>query len=340
MDTFTADPIDAVEATSDDSSLSDHEAQFVTNTPRSDEPIDAPLDEPEADTRDDKGRFRHRAQSQRASADDVPTINALTKELRTAEAELFKLKPDAASETPRMRALKRQIAAVKSELSESQPKPVETVREQPRTAAERPTYQPPASRPEPSEDEVGSKYATYAAFTKDQALWVWEQQDLQREAREQQRQAASRESEVIGTHVGRMSAFAEKTPDFGDVIGPLMARVLPPVLINAIVRDDKGPEYVYYLAQHPESVDDFELLTEGKPLTEALVATVQRRLKSEVQRSQAATTGSAAVARPAYIPPRPPNPVRTGPIRTGDDLPGDESSLAEHEKAFNQRRHR
>src|SRR5579864_954553 len=43
---------------------------------------------------------RHRAQSQKAGADDVPTIKALTKELREAEEQLAKVKPSTSADSP------------------------------------------------------------------------------------------------------------------------------------------------------------------------------------------------------------------------------------------------
>ncbi len=334
MDTITPDaPVESVPDVSDESSLSDHEAQFNGNTPRPDEPIDAPPDvAEETDGRDEKGRFRHRASSQRAGADDVPTINALTKELRAAEEELYKSKPDAANETPRIRSLKRQIAAVRAELGTGTPEPVKTVESRPEPA--RQSEPVTATRTKPIEDEIGTKYQTYADFTEDLADWKWEQREAAKVAKEQESRQADEYYSIINGYQARLRSFAERTPDFVAVTEELSRRVLPPALLQAVTRDDKAAEYVYHLAQHPELTDELYLQTHGKAPDADLVATVQRRLNAALQRSQAATTGSAAVARPAYIPPRPPNPVRTGPIRTGEDLPGDESSLADHEKAY------
>ncbi len=339
MDTVAADPIvDQTPVSSEEeSSLSQHEATYTNGADKS--PAGDTLDtdaaeEPDAaeKARDDNGRFRHRAASQRANADDVPAINALTKELRTAEAELFKLKPDAANETPRMRALKRQVAAVRAELAEHAPKPVSDLRApEPRQQLEAPA---PQTRTKPIEDEVGSKYATYADFVEDLADWKVEQREASRAQQAQEAQQSRDYSEMITGYQARMRSFADKTPDFVSTTEHLANMWLPAPMAQAIARDDKSAEFVYHLATHPDLVDDLFVATEGKPVSGPLVAYVQRRLSKALTDAQAASTGSAAVARPAYIPPRPPNPVRTGPIRTGDDLPGDESSLLDHEKAY------
>jgi hypothetical protein len=99
-----------------------------------------------------------------------------------------------------------------------------------------------------------------------------------------------------------------------------------------MLTDDRGPEYVYYLGQHQDVLDELVLLTEGKAVTDASVAVVQRRLKQSAQAAQ--STGSAAVMTPPYTPPKPPNPVRTGPIKAADELPDDTASIAEHAKHF------
>jgi hypothetical protein len=109
-------------------------------------------------------------------------------------------------------------------------------------------------------------------------------------------------------------------------------------MLQAITRDlVNGPASVYYLAQHQDDFNELVLLTDQKAVTEASVAAVQRRLKQLTSSTQAVTTGSAP-RTPSYVPPRPPNPVRTGPIRAGNELPGDDASLAEHERAYSRRR--
>jgi hypothetical protein len=147
--------------------------------------------------------------------------------------------------------------------------------------------------------------------------------------------------EVADKAIQNLNEFAKAQPDFQTVTADFISkRELPHVLLNAIIRSDKQGAFVYHLAQHPDLADELVFLTDGKALTDAHVATVQRRLDRELGQVPAAPTRSAVPAKATYTPPPPPNLVRTGPIKSEDELPGDDASLAEHEKAFSQRRHR
>lgn len=321
-------------------SLADHEAAFGPNgtgQPAKAEPVEDD-DEGETRARDEAGRFqKHRAASQKATADDVAEINALTKELRTKEAELLKVKPDAKAGSPRLLALKRQIRAIEADLADLQPK---ASNETPATRPQTPVVAAAGefTEPEPTFEQFSAEADPYAAYMRALARYDRKKEAFDAAQSEAQTQRETNRREAVEKWNQRVTAFAAQTPDFHAVTREFFDRELPNVLNAAIGLDDNGPQYVYYLAQHPDLADELFLQTATLPMTDASVAVVQRRLK---QHAKAATTGSAAVQTPSYSPPRPPNPVRTGPIRTtGDDLPGDESSLAEHERAFHEKRRR
>ncbi len=303
-------------------SIADHAAQFGVS------PRELANTGQFADKRDDGKR---KAASQRATPEDVAEINRLTRELRETEQRLADKDPDAAA-SPRIRTLKRQIAALKALETPAPAAKAET----PAPKAE-PTRTPAApvkaeTRAKPTEDEIGTKYQTYGEFVEDLADWKVEQRELAKQTEAQTREATEREQQLITTHQQRMTDFAGKTPDFHTVTASMMSQHLPGVLLAALVSDDKGPENVYYLAQHPDILDELILLTDGKDVTDASVAVVQRRVR---QYAQAATTGSAAVPpKPTFNPPRPPNPVRTGPTKTADEPPGDGASIADHKRYF------
>jgi hypothetical protein len=160
----------------------------------------------------------------------------------------------------------------------------------------------------------------------------WE--DQQRQATESQQ--ADEHARIGRWHV-KQTEFATKTPDYGTVAAEFFQREIGPTLVQAIVKDDNGPAFVYHLARHPELADELVLLTHGKPADDAFVAVVQRRLSKELQQAQAVSTGSAALPR-AYTPPRPPNPVRTGPVKTTDEPPGEAASISEHSKYYGPKR--
>lgn len=335
----TPDPvaIEPVPVSEESQSLADHEASFARlpngARPEPAAPEGETASEREERERDAQGRFRHRAQSQKASAEDVAEIGSLTKQLREKERELAAIDPDALSGSPRVLGLKRQIEALDVRLSKAKA-PAATA--QPAARSEEPLRQTVTLRAKPTEDEIGTKYATYGDYVEDLTDWKAEQRDATRAAASQASQQQAQHQAIVQAHNQRLAAFAKTTPDFETIVQPFIDGVKIPALLGAAVMlDDNGAQYVYHLAKHPALVDELYLLTDGKDVNESNVAIVQRRLK---EHAQAATTGSAATARPLFIPPKPPNPVRTGPIRTGDDLPGDESSLAAHEAAFSRRR--
>lgn len=333
-------------AAEDELSIADHERAFsraTSGAPQTASPSASDDEESEprgADGRDAAGRFaRHRAESQRATPEDVEQINALTKELRDLEGKLKTSKPDALTGSNRLRSLQQRIRGVKADLAElEKPASIPTA-----TGDTKATVEPRVERPAGAGELVEPKLEDFANEPDQYAAWMravakYDRQVEQREA-ERRQQASSQQAkqqQMVRRHVERAAQFAAKTPDFETTVTPFRQRPLPTLLTLALISDDNGPAYEYHLATHPDVLDELFLLTDGKSVTDASVAIVQRRLKQHVQ---AAVTGSAAVAAPP-IPPKPPNPVRTGQIRTGDELPGDDASLAEHERVFGPKRRR
>lgn len=112
------------------------------------------------------------------------------------------------------------------------------------------------TRPEPSEDEIGTKYATYSAFTKDQALWVWEQQQSQMDARirqgiETERTARQQLDHVAETHVKGRAAYA----DFDQVLqsGPGGQVQMPMDRLHAIYQLPNS-EHAQYVIMRDEAL--------------------------------------------------------------------------------------
>lgn len=105
------------------------------------------------------------------------------------------------------------------------------------------------------------------------------------------------------------------------------------LLDRAIVAlDNRSVDVAEYLATNPAVLDEFVLLTDGKPVNEQTVATVRRLL---LQRMPAETTGAVAPSPVLPITPRPPTPVRTGATRTGTEPPADgASSISEHARHY------
>jgi len=289
-------------------SIAEHEAQFGQNRPTEEEP---PAERP-----------RHRAKSQQARAEDVPRIAELTKKLREAERERDEWKSKHAT-----------------------PAPVAPVARETAPAPQQPPKPPASDKPswKTFEAEIGSKYDTWAdaqdAFA--DARDDWKEVDAKRTAeRQQQTQteaaAIERDRQSVVNHRQRMDAFAAKTPDFVTVTDAVMHQNMPMALVKAIATHDNGPEFVYYLAQHPDALDDLAIVAHGRdPNDDDLVALLQRRLSHY---RTAAVPAASAPPVPARLAPRPPNAARTGSLKTSDEPPGDDASIADHERYYGRRK--
>lgn len=327
----TPPPVEPPDATPPAESIADHAEQFspsareLANTGQfANKPPDA--------------KPGYKAQSQRATPEDVQEINRLTRELRETEARLKDKDPDA-SASPRIKTLKRQIAALRAlEAPAPEPKP------EPKPVAPSP---PPQAAPSgatfdkkrPDINDFANEPEPFDAYNEALVEWKLDKREWERTQAHTSQQAMAQEQELIGAFNTRTAEFTKTKADYQTVTQPFMARELPVVLLNAIVRDDNGPAYVYHLAQHPEVADELILLTEGKPFSDSSVAVVQRRLKQALSASgTAAQLPDRPPVTPAYIPPKPPNPVRTGPIKTVDDPPGETASIADHAKYYGPKR--
>ena len=330
MDTVETSTPTEPTAPSETESLADHEQQFSQPKPFAPPPKD--------DAEPERPRERHRAQSQKAAPEDVHEIAALTKTLREKEAELVKAKPEAGGGSSRVLNLRRQIRGLEAELSDLTPKaaPVSQPATAPVPASETPSA---FTEPEPVLDQFLDQPDPYAAWTRAAAKWDRRKEAFDSQQLQAQTQVSQHQQAEIAAHGTRMSVFAQATPDFPAKFHAMMQEVggrVPDVLGAAVIRDDNGPKLLYALASDPVFRDEMVLLSEGKPLNDTTVALLQRRLRAQVSKQSAASTGSALLNVPT--PPKPPNPVRTGAIRAEPELPGDDAPLSEHERAFSRRK--
>lgn len=326
--TVEAAPVENVES----SSLSEHEATFSPEA-RNEAPVET----------DDDGepvqRTRHRARSQQASPEDVAQIRDWSARARAAEEAAGIARNDGESERVYRLRVRTELAEAARQ-ARSAPKP-EPVRQSAPAPVVAPAPTPAAStdaptRPEPSEDEIGTKYQTYAEFTRDQARWVIEQDRAEQARAAEQQQLQQSQQAQISSYQQRVNAFVAKQPDYNEVVQAAMAdfgadfKIAEPAF-QVFLTHDNGPQMLYHLLTHPDQLAEMQALWEGKPASHANVALATRWLQSRVQ---AVSTGSVAPTPPVIPAPRPPNPVRTGPMKTGDELPSDTDSLSKHEKAF------
>jgi hypothetical protein len=310
-------------------SVADHAAQFGPEAQQ--EPVADPA--PQAPTarqqaaaqraRDEaSGKFareqeRHRAKSQQAKAEDVPRIKELTAKWRDAERRLEEL----------------QQRQQRLEKFATDPVPV--------------PQQTPTSgftKPKPLIEQFNDQDDPLEAWNLALIDWADDRRQFERARNQNVTETRTAETEARAAHeawftetraayAAKEAAFAAKQPNYRAAVDAVTAPTTP-LLHQALLMSDNGPELVYYLATHPSVYDEMLLLTDGKQISEQTVALTQRQLAA---RSQAAHTGSAA-AFVARSTPKPPNPVRTGPMPPADDPPGETSSIADHQRYYGRSR--
>lgn len=148
----------------------------------------------------------------------------------------------------RATALEQRLAALEASRSQHAP---ETARMEP--SAERKAPAAPQGRQKPTEDEIGSKYASYADFVEDLADWKAEQRFNQAD---QLIQSRFEQQHAEQTHVQRLQSVYERTmaayPDFDNVRAANPASLsieFPPAIWQAMLTAPNVEHLMYTLAQ-------------------------------------------------------------------------------------------
>ena len=330
---------DTPEATPPDTgSLRDHEAEFGKPERRAlireeTQPVDRSSDEesdPEAFNAPRQAP-KYRAKSQQAKPDDVKTIQEYTKRLRDAEAQIGVVVERKDGESERVYNLRR-----RAELAEA-------IRDTKKAAI--PSPQPQARVPDASDFAEAEPVITDFANTADPyTFWMRavnaydirkSQHDLEQgrikiQQQLQHEQIKQRKDEAYRNFGNRINAFKAQTRDYEDVVKSAADVPATPLLETALVNHERGPEFIYRLAQDRRLADELFLLTDNKPVTQLTVGQVQRLLEARLS-----TVVAGSVGTPAYVPPpKPPNPARSGAMKVAETPPGDSGSLADHEKFY------
>lgn len=261
---------------------------------------------------------RRRAESDRATAEDVPRINKLTQRLRATERELEELK-------------KTQTTAPQKET------PRETLRV--------PTAPPAFDQKEPDINdpkfaEFADPYAAYVRaltkFDRDKEAHDAAVKDYETATQHVTAEADKTFERITVEHAARIDTFAKEHTDYWEVVKAAGDSPTSPVMQAAIMLDKQNAEYIYYLAKNPTVNDELFIQTASQPVNEITVASLQRLLRARVQ---AANTGSATSRQVVPPAPRLPKPVKTMPQNmTADTYDEDKSSISDHEKRFPQGR--
>lgn len=324
----------------------DADAESMETAPPVIEPVLQPAPTPPKKT-------KHHTRSQIAAPSDIEAINSYTGKLREAEKAIhIEQKP---GESQRVYELRRRVEI--AEMARNRATPPPTVAAPPVPA---PTVVSPAAptstftEPEPTQAQFVDRADPYGAFQRALAAWDRrketfdaEQASAKTRAESAQKAAQDQHQQWVAArnaeHGHRLDTFMAAHPDAKRLFDAEAAKPeaeqmpLTPVLYAAMHLHEHGPAFMMTLLNDRNFADELFLLTDGKPLgnpvTNPLVATVQRRL---LARGQTVSTGSAASPPRLITAPRPPNPVRTVPqSQTETNVDGSaEMSLRDHRKLF------
>lgn len=279
-------------------SLADHEQQF----PLKGKAAPAKDDEPPVE------KPKHRAEKQKAKADDVPRIAELTKNWRTAEKERDSLKAE-------LELLKAPKA--------TEPKPTATK----------------AGEAFPAFDAWLLKHPdqSYDDYTDARADFRYDQRQAADLKAKAETEAKAAQGQVEAAWGKRVEAAREKYDDFDAVAINRPTKIPIDSAINVFIFDDEhGADVLYHLQSHAEEVD--RLLALG-PLQQVKALTLLTQRLTTPPSAQVAVPNGATAGPVKESVPKPPTPLRTGPMRVGDEPPdAEKSSLAEHEAYYGRKR--
>lgn len=179
------------------------------------------------------------------------------------------------------------------------------------------------TRPEPSVDEIGTKYATYEEYTKDLAKWAYQEERAKERIEDQQTQAQQTQRDVLTKAQARIDAFKTDHADYDEVVaGAIMPQgaVAGPAIIEYLNHSEMGPQLAYALGKDPTELARIALLPPGFAI--AALGKLEGKLEAP------ATEPAAAVSHA----PAPPKPVGgRGSGKAAQD-PSEINSLADWRK--------
>ncbi len=269
------------------------------------------------------GRVRHRARSQQATAADAPRIQELNRKLKEQGEELARLRSQPPAPNGNGHAL--------------QTTPTPTPVAQPQTQATPPQPQrrwlgDVKNDPEPQEKDFGGDPMKYL-----DARYEWLARGVNRFDRHEA-QTQQQEFQRSASWAQRVEAAAKDRADFI----PIALQTHVPwregsKIDEFIDHDDNGALLLYHLNSNLHERDALMQMNEFQQTK--FLALLSQRLdpaSTTPQSAQAGITGSVAGQKVRFMPPRPPNPVRTEAQRAEKTTAPTDGSLGvmAHAKRF------
>jgi hypothetical protein len=164
-------------------------------------------------------------------------------------------------------------------------------------------------------------FDTHAEYVEALTDWKTDQKLNERDKKAEKNRFESEQSKKMQTYLEKKAAFAEKTPDFDDVIADADGIPVPHAVTQIIVESEHGPELAYELAKNR---DEFARICKLPPLSAA-------REMGKFEAKIAALTSEAKETKKVTNAPKPLDPVGTGKGTSGPKKP-EEMSFPEYEK--------
>lgn len=237
---------------------------------------------------------------------DAPVTGEATKPAepvsrgRQRFSDLTKERDEAKAQADALKAEREALAKERDELK-AKLQPAAPVAEPAKEPVKEPAAVEP-TRPEPTEDEIGTKYQTYAEFARDLARWVVEQERAAYDPAAQVREILAQER-AQAQFANDLRACAERArkayPDFDKVLDSPTARM---VMGRT---PDEGHARVNFIIKHPQ----------GEHIQYAILK--DPALAQRIQQADDVTFGvivaglipAAQPAKPAWTPPPSPHPT-------------------------------
>jgi hypothetical protein len=168
-------------------------------------------------------------------------------------------------------------------------------------------------------EDFAAQNDPYAAWMRASARWEVKKERHEENQRIQGEHVQRQVQEWSNAFNGRLQTFRQEHPDL-DTLVQSAPNLENPLLMAAIQLDDDGPSLLYNLLQQHDKLLELHFLTEGKPVTEFAVKTVQSLLKA---RASGAVTASPATQTRKTLPTPlkavPSGPIARQPIEPGSD---------------------
>lgn len=255
------------------------------SAPASDAPPAGPGSPPgQAKPTRGQARFSELTEQRKAAEARAEAAERERDEIKTRLSQAPSLQPPAGQGPPAAAA----PAAPQPRLDSPQPNPPQA------------TY----TRPEPSEDEIGDKYPTYAAFTRAQTEWVLEQQQAQFDQRMRAQIDADRQRQAFDAHVESTRAKGRAIyKDFDAMLtsGPGATVDMPMPAVHAIYQHPQSEHLQYQIMKDGGLAQRLAQLAFQNPFAFAMELT-------KLAPAPAATNGNGH----APPPPAPMQPVGSG----------------------------